>query len=174
MQALREAPDHGPNHRLGSRLNCGRSRRQRGASVVEFAIVAPLLFFLLFGMIDLCVLFWVNLTMQHAVREGARYAVTGRSDLDPDSRNQQRYLAVIAKIKDSSMGLFDRVEPRINGVGYGDPSKYSAGMFGAAGEIVVIRIDCAWPLLTPLVQPFFQDGKYRFTVAAAMRNEEFQ
>lgn len=150
-----------------------RSRHgQRGASAVEFAIVAPLVFFLLFAIIDLCVLFWVNLTMQHAVREGARYAVTGLGDLAPQG-NAQRHLAVIEKIKENSMGLYDRVSPRINGIGYGNADQYSAGMFGASGQVFVLRLDGTWPLMTPVVQPFFEDGKYRFSVAATMRNEEF-
>lgn len=147
-------------------------KTQRGASAVEFAIVAPLLFFLIFAVIDLCVLFWVNLTMQYAVREGARYAVTGRNDLGPQG-NPQRHLAVIEKIKESSMGLFDRVSPQINGIGYGTPERYNAGLFGAPGQITVVRLDGTWPLMTPLLQPFFEDGKYKFSVAATMRNEEY-
>jgi len=150
-----------------------RNSKQRGASAVEFAIVAPLLFFLLMAIVDLCVLFWVNLTMQHAVREGARYAVTGLADLDQNAQNQQRYLAVIQKIKDSSMGLFDRVKPEINGIDYGDPTHYNAGMFGTSGQIFVLKIDCQWPVFTPLLQPFFQNGIYHFSVAATMRNEGF-
>ena len=51
-------------------------------------------------------MFWVNLTMQYAVREGARYSITGQSGLDPATLNKQRYLAVIQRIKDSSMGLY--------------------------------------------------------------------
>lgn len=148
-------------------------RRQRGASVVEFAIVAPLFFILLFAVIDLCMLFWVNLTMQYAVREGARYAVTGRNDLDPNASNPQRALAVIENIKTASMGFYERVQPQINGISYGDPSRFSAGMFGTSGQIMVLRLDCTWPLMTPFLQPFFDDGNYRFSVAATMRNEAF-
>ena len=80
---------------------------------------------------------------------------------------------VIEKIKESSMGLYDRVQPRINGIGYGDTEKYNDGMFGTAGQIFVLRLDCSWPVLTPLLQPFFDNGTYRFTVAATMRNEAF-
>jgi Flp pilus assembly protein TadG len=148
-------------------------RKQRGASAVEFAIIAPLLFFLLFAIIDACAMLWVNLTMQHAVREGARYAITGRADLDPHTKKQQRFIAVIEKIKESSMGFYDKVEPRINGIGYGDAKKYNDGMFGTAGEIFVLRLDCSWPLMTPLLQPFFNNGTYQFSVAATMRNETF-
>lgn len=147
--------------------------RQRGASAVEFAIVAPVLFFLLLVIVEICMLFWVNLTMQYAVREGARYAVTGRTDLDPNPSEDKRHLAVVQAIRDNAMGLFDKVEPRINNISYADPNAYNDGMFGRAGEIFVLRIDCSWPLMTPVLNAFFDGGKYRFTVAATMRNEAF-
>ncbi len=106
---------------------------EKGATMVEFALLAPLLFFLMFIIIELSLMFWVNLTMQYAVREGARYSVTGQSNLDPATVNQQRYLAVIQKIKDSSMGLYDRVNPTIvvNKVAQA-PGTYGNAMFGAA------------------------------------------
>ncbi|MEN3295398.1 MAG: hypothetical protein V7642_4651 [Burkholderiales bacterium] len=148
-------------------------REERGASAVEFAIVAPLLFFLLIAIVEICALFWVNLTMQYAVREGARYAVTGRSDLDPNPTNDRRYRAVIEAIRENSMGLFDRVQPRINNINYGDPNAYNDDMFGKAGEIFVLRIDCNWPVMTPILRPFFAGGNYQFSVATTMRNEAF-
>lgn len=147
--------------------------KERGASAVEFAIVAPVVIFLLIAIVELCAVFWVNLTMQYAVREGARYAVTGRNDLDPNPTNDRRYRAVVASIRANSMGLFDKVEPRINNINYGNPSAYNDTMFGRAGEIFVLRIDCSWPLMTPLLRPFFTDGKYNFSVATTMRNEAF-
>jgi TadE-like protein len=154
-----------------------RRHRERGASAVEFAIVAPLLFFLLFAIVDLCALFWVNLTMQYAVREGARYAITGRSDLDPTPvpgpAGRQRHFAVLEAIKASSMGLYDRVDARVNGVRHGDAQGWRKDMFGTSGQVFVLRLDCSWPLMTPILRPFFADGKYRFTVAATMRNEDF-
>lgn len=150
-----------------------RRRRERGASAVEMAIVAPVLFFLLIAIVDVCAMFWVNLTMQYAVREGARYAVTGRSDLDPAPRNDQRHIAVIEAIRASSMVLYDKVEARVNGVRHGDAGGLREDMFGGSGQIFVLRLDCAWPLMTPILRPFFSDGKYRFSVAATMRNEDF-
>lgn len=146
----------------------------RGASMVEFALIAPILFFLLFAIIEVGVLFWVNLTMQYAVREGARYSVTGNSDLDPSTKAHQRYLAVIEKIKDSSLGLYDRVNAKITVQNKTYSSaQFNPGMFGVGGDIVVLQLDCAWPIMTPMVLPFFKDGKYTFSVAATMRNEAF-
>ena len=59
--------------------------------------------------LELAILFWVNLTLQHAVREGARYAVTGEG-------GAQREQLALQRIVEQSMGLYQRVQPvlRIN------------------------------------------------------------
>lgn len=162
----------------------GRRRTSRGVIAVEFAIIAPVLLVLLLGIIDLALMFWVNLAMQYAVREGARYAVTGQRDLDPNSAAQQRYLAVIEKIKRSSMGVYGQLNPQITVTNYGndgsnpgtttyDPAAPSPTVFGGPGDIIVLQlVNCSWNRLTVL-SPFFKDGKYTFSVATTMRNEAF-
>jgi len=152
-----------------------RRRRARGSAVVEMALIAPLAFLLLIGIIEFSIAFYATLTMQYAVREGARYAITGRTDKDPAASNQQRYLAVIQQIKTSSMGLYDTVNPviSVNGTSYASSSAYSANMFGGAGDIVVMRLDCTWKISTPLISALFPNGQYKFTVAATMMNESF-
>ena len=176
QEALPVSPLHMPSSHHRPKT---RGARQRGAAAVEFALIAPLLFLLLFVAMDLCVSLWVNLTMQYAVREGARYAVTGQSNLDPNASSQKRYLAVIQEIRNSSMGLYDMVSPSytitVNGKSndYASQGSYSNSMFGNPGDIIVLQINCSWPLLTPLAKPFFANGLYTFSVAATMRNEGF-
>ena len=51
-------------------------RKERGASLVEFAILAPLLIMLLFGIIEFAWVFSQNLDVRHGAREGARLAAT--------------------------------------------------------------------------------------------------
>ncbi|MFM0556283.1 TadE/TadG family type IV pilus assembly protein [Paraburkholderia sediminicola] len=176
MKATRRKATFNAKARAGKR---GPTCKQRGVATVEFALVAPLLFLLLCIAMDLGIALWVNLTMQYAVREGARYSVTGQTNLDPNATNQQRYLAVVQEIKNSSMGLYSLVSPSyvitINGASqtYNTQTSYSTGMFGNPGDIVVLQINCIWPLLTPLVKPFFANGNFGFSVAATMRNEGF-
>ncbi|MFJ4168160.1 TadE/TadG family type IV pilus assembly protein [Paenarthrobacter sp. NPDC089714] len=50
--------------------------RQRGASVVEFALIVPLLLSMLLGVIDFGVAYSENISLQAAAREGARQGVT--------------------------------------------------------------------------------------------------
>jgi Flp pilus assembly protein TadG len=55
-----------------------RRRRQRpdaGASVVEFALLAPVLFLILFGIIDYGIWFSDSISARQAIRDGARRGV---------------------------------------------------------------------------------------------------
>lgn len=148
------------------------SNLDRGATVVEFALIVPLLLILLMAIIELGALFWVNMTMQHAVREGARYAITGRFDLDPtpNPADRLRPAAVAEKIKLSSLGLYDSV---VTDMVVTDPDGNVLAGFGGPGETLVINLECSWPLLTPLIRPFFDSGTYNFEVSSTMRNENF-
>ena len=138
------------------------------------AIVAPLFLLIFLGLVEFGLMFFSNLTMQYAVREGARYAITGQANLDPTTGSQQRYAAVIASIKNNSLGLYDKLAPviSVNGTSY-QTTQYSNGMFGAPGAIIVLRLDCDWVVVTPILSKFFTNGKYHFSVAATMRNEYF-
>ncbi|MFM2086163.1 MAG: hypothetical protein RLZZ237_1032 [Pseudomonadota bacterium] len=169
--------------RSGCKGELRLKRRSGGAALLEFALIAPILFFLMAIIMELGIMFWVNLTMQYAVREGARYSITGQNNLDPATANKQRYEAVLQKISDSSVGLYAMVSPVIvvNGVSQAQAS-YNNNMFGAAGDIVVLQVNCSWPIITPawrlmaLLNPSKQNhvtGQYTFSVAATMRNEAF-
>jgi len=47
----------------------------RGQTLVEFALVLPIIVILLFGIIDFGLMLNHRITLQHAVREGARYGM---------------------------------------------------------------------------------------------------
>jgi hypothetical protein len=168
---------------MGSSHTSRRARsprhRQRGVAAVEFGLVALLFFTVLFSIIDWSYLFFANLSMQHAVREGARYAVVGRSDLAPEDRPGDRCAAVREKIRQQSWGLYERANSTttfktIDGAGnivtLGGSSCYGAG------QLIVVQVDSRVAALTPFVRPFFNatDGEYRFRVAATMKNEAWQ
>lgn len=56
--------------------------REKGAQLVEFAVLAPLLILLLLGIIELGFKFSQFNELRHGVREGARYAAVSEPDLD--------------------------------------------------------------------------------------------
>jgi len=60
-----------------------RKRGEKGANLVEFAILAPFLILLLFGIIEFAWVFATNLDVKHGAREGARITAVNT----PDSGN---------------------------------------------------------------------------------------
>jgi Flp pilus assembly protein TadG len=66
-----------------------QNRRERGASAVEMAIVAPFLLILLLGIVEFGFVFGEYNELRHAVREGARFAaVNGDGAIDEDDVRQ--------------------------------------------------------------------------------------
>jgi Flp pilus assembly protein TadG len=62
-------------------MACLSSKRtERGASILEFAIVASIFFTVVFGVIEFGRLFWTHSALRDAARRGARYAVTRKED----------------------------------------------------------------------------------------------
>ena len=55
-------------------------KRERAATLVEYAIVAPLLFLLLFAIIEFGIIVFSYDTISNAAREGARYGAVNPSD----------------------------------------------------------------------------------------------
>ncbi len=60
-------------------LSPRRRARQRGSQVVEVGLCLLPFLAILFLLIDLCLVIFLKATFQHAVREGVRYAMTGRT-----------------------------------------------------------------------------------------------
>jgi hypothetical protein len=70
--------------------SCRRNRR--GAAVVEFAVVAPVFFLLIFGMIEFGQAIMIQQMMTNAAREGARYAVLDGSTSSDAKTKVRDYL----------------------------------------------------------------------------------
>src|SRR5450432_1934967 len=63
--------------------NSSRRSRSRGAQMIEVVLIAVPLFGLTFLLLDLSMAVFLRSTFQHAVREGARYAITGQNSTGP-------------------------------------------------------------------------------------------
>ena len=64
-------------------------KNQDGATIVEFALIAPLLFLLIFGIIEFSLLLFNKHVITNSSREGARAGVVARDNrfVDPDNNN---------------------------------------------------------------------------------------
>ncbi|MBT9240746.1 MULTISPECIES: TadE family protein [Vibrio] len=154
-----------------SRYRNGFKSKIKGIAIIEFTIVVSLFFALFLTVVDLGIYGFVKLTMQHSAREGARYAITGRSDLDPDA-SSDREAAILEKISKSSSGLLDKVMD-VQNIRVEDVYGNAVTGFGGSGDIISIHLDCEWPSVNPYMYVLLDDGKFKFTVSAAMKNEAF-
>ncbi|MFC1997438.1 TadE/TadG family type IV pilus assembly protein [Chloroflexota bacterium] len=60
--------------------NKSRRFNEQGQNLVEFALVLPLLVFMIFGALDLGRVFFATINLTNAAREGARYVTKHPSD----------------------------------------------------------------------------------------------
>lgn len=149
--------------------------RERGVAIVEFAFAAILFFTLVLSILDWSYLFFANLTMQHAVREGARYAVTGQSGLDPGGGGD-RCAAARERIRQESMGLYEKTSSSTTFMtidSNGNPVGLGSGCYGA-GQLIIVKVDSKLRPFTPFVRLFSgTGGEYRFSVSTTMKNEDY-
>src|ERR1035437_686241 len=79
-----------------------------GQTLVETAISLSVFLLLVLGTIDFGYLFSNKLTLQNAVRQGGRYAITGQCITGSDgSCSQSRYNSILTVVKKASLGLFN-------------------------------------------------------------------
>ena len=142
-------------------------RRRRGLSIVETALAIPLLLLLVFGTVDLGRVLFAHLTLQHAVREAGRFAVTGRA-LAGTSGEHPRLDSVIqtASFWADPFPL-DAADVVISSRSGGE------GSAGGPGDLVTISIRYPIHFLTPMIGRLFPDGRYVVDVSTTFRNEYF-
>jgi len=161
---------------------------ENGATALEFALVAPVFFLLLFGIIEFSLIMFTKSVMEGATSMTSRLGKTGYS-ADGISRQQ----TLINLLAEKSRGIMDPekievttliyesfnsigdAEPftdsngngqwdagetfnDVNGNGQWDDDMGRAGL-GNAGDIVVYKVHYPWPLKTPGVNALIGDSK---------------
>ena len=139
-----------------------------GTTLLEFALVLPVFVLLMFAVADFARLFYVEMTLQNAVREAGRYAITGNHQPDPNhyGQNLSRVQSIQYVAQQEAMGLDVSNLQIVSVVG-------GKGSAGGPGDTVTISLTTNLHLVTPVIAQFFANGVYTFTVSVAFRNEPF-
>ena len=114
----------------------GRQVNQRGNTLLEASAVALLLFGLMFLLIDLALALFTKATLQSAVREGVRFAVTERL------ASGQSYLndSVVQVVQQNSLGLLSGASGACKiVVSYTNPVT-GAASGGVGGDVVEVSV----------------------------------
>lgn len=138
---------------------------ERGQATVEYALVVPLIFLLVFGLFDFGRLFYTEMTLQYALRAAARYAVTGNHL--PNPANPSQFLTRVASIEQVAQQYAMGID--VSGLTISSGS----GGAGMPGDTVTLSLQHTLKLMTPIISQFFPGGVYTFKVSTSFKNEPF-
>jgi hypothetical protein len=122
---------------------------ERGNAMVESALVAGSLFMILFALIDFSVAILIKNTVQDAVREGVRYAITGQTiSGDGGQDNSIRQI-----VEQNSLGFLNANNANLIAINYFNPTTLqpvSGTGSNAAGNICEISVSgFSWLWMAP-------------------------
>jgi Flp pilus assembly protein TadG len=80
-------------------------RSQEGQALVEFALVAPLLFLILFGIVQFGIAFMNSIALTDAVRTGARKAAVSRTAANPTQSTENAVLGAANDLDPSKVSI---------------------------------------------------------------------
>jgi hypothetical protein len=79
---------------------------ESGQSLIEFALVMPLLLLIITGLFDVARATWQENTLAYAAREGTRYAIVhGSASVDGTIVNSSSYQPVVDVVRDAAVGV---------------------------------------------------------------------
>lgn len=133
-----------------------------GAAAVEFALVVLPLLMLIFGILELALVFWFSALMDDAVNSAARKIKTGKVTASTAAEAAAFKSVMCEKIKllasdcatnlavdvrtFATLSTIDRTPPMVNGII--DPAAMSF-VPGGPNDVVLVRAYYRWPIFTP-------------------------
>jgi Flp pilus assembly protein TadG len=164
-----------------------RFRRSRGGSAaIEFALVAPVFFVLLFAIIETAIMFFASQVLETITQESARMILTGQAQTASYSQAQfQTYVCSQIPALFSCSNVYVDVEsyPAFTSVTINSQIDSNNNFInnmqynpGGPGDIVVVRVFYAWQMFVTGLGYNISNlsGNKRLLVAtAAFRNEPY-
>jgi len=168
-----------------------------GVAALEFALVLPVLLLLFLGTIETAVMIFIDMTIESAVFEAARFGIT----VTPGISREQRVRQIVADhtyglvdmdrvtidtliyarfadigkpepfVDQNGNHVYDLGEPftDVNGSGFWEADMGKVGM-GGWDDVVVYRVHYSWGIMTPLIRDLMGDS-VEHVAAIAVRNE---
>ncbi len=172
-----------PLRRLSRRF--GRNRR--GATAVEFALVAPIFLALLFAIMETALMFFAGQVLETATQDTARLIMTGQAQNGGMTQAQfkEQLCSRLVALFDCATGVYIDVQSFSNfsSVTVTPPIDANKNFInnmnykiGAAGDIVIVRSFYQWPLFVTGLGYDISNvvgSKRLLTATAAFRNEPF-
>lgn len=156
-------------------------RDESGAAAMEFALVAPLLFFTLLSLVELGVLGMMTVGLDNSIIEASRLIRTGQPTAATSAATfEDQVCANVASVMGNCQErLVVSVEAFSAFSNAGAATAPLAGQFNKGGpnSIILVKADYRWPLMSPFVATAFsRSGPLEVTISArtAFKNEPFE
>ena len=184
LRSVREA--------LAARLRATAARMRRdsakASAALEFAIIAPVFFILLMGIIENGIIYFAGSTLQYATDQAARYVRTGQAA--NASMTQAQFRTMICNnvspmlACDANLQIDLESYGGYGGAAFGSPTDAGGNLnsslnnyqIGTACSVELVRVFYTWKVITPGLSVFLTNitgGYHLLTATAAFRNEPF-
>jgi hypothetical protein len=155
-----------------------RRRGERGAAIIEFAVVLPLMLVLIFSVVDFGLYFFIEHTIQFATREGVRLALVGRTVNDGQGNPLNREDSIVQTIQQKAAIAIDPSQLEISifpvDANYDDPAGWETTRdAGGPGAYMRVITRYSYPFVTPLLGALATNGRLPVKAQATYRNELF-
>jgi Flp pilus assembly protein TadG len=146
---------------LNSLLARRRRPRSRGQSIVELALILPVLMLLVAATLDLGRMFYSQVTITNAAREGAYEAAYSPTSFQANAPCNSTLNRVMCRVLSEAKGSF--VEVQKADVALACSPSCAKGI----GNTVKVTVVGHFSLITPLMAPFFGGSDVTLTSAAS-------
>lgn len=167
-----------------------RRDSRSGSAAIEFAIVAPVLFLFLFGIIETGVLFFASASLQNATDDTARLIRTGQLTGTMTASTLKSYICneisglISASKCTANLQVDVRAFSSFSSASYPSVTKPDGTVDTSqltvqstdSCDVVLIRSFYPWTIMTPLMTPLLENtanGEYLLSAAAAFRAEPY-
>jgi len=153
-----------------------RNARRRGSVAVEMALISPLFFMMLMGIMESCLMFGAQQLLENAAYNTSRLAKTG---FVSSGQTQAQTVSQILTTELQSYGaLINTANVTMTETDYNSFSSAAAGGgtsgYGTEQQIVVYTITYPWKLFTPMLSAIIgTNGIVGLTSTIVVRNEPF-
>jgi Flp pilus assembly protein TadG len=152
-------------------------KRDQGATMVEYALVAPVFILIMCGLFEISAVLFVLVTLDSATNEISRFGRTG------DTISGETQLATARRILiDHTYGLVDttkvvfRIQPVLTFASADtSPATVESVDFGGTSSNVIYTITYPWTIITPFISTAAFGGSptVNLSSTAVVKNEPF-
>ena len=171
-------------------------RETKGSAAIEFAIIAPVFFMMMWAIFETGMIFFASQTLTHGLQQTARSIRTGQALSDQMSQSEFRtavcdQVDYILSCDADKLYLDVRAFSSFAGVGFPPPLDADdmfdnvnmnhfeigeSGNISGGSSIVLVRGFYVWQLFTPVISQYFANmpgDKRLLSASVAFKNEPY-